>query len=60
MEKLKEFFARHGPGLVLLVGAASVALGAGLIYPPAGFITGGVLAIAWWVLNSLDGGGDDL
>lgn len=60
MEKWKEFFARHGPGVVLLAGAASVAFGAGLIYLPAGFITGGVLAIAWWVLDSLDGRSDGL
>lgn len=60
MEKWKEFFARHGPGLVLLAGAGAVALGAELIYPPAGFIAGGALAIAWWVLDSLDGRGDGL
>lgn len=60
MEKWKEFFARHGPSLVLLVGAGAVAFGAGLIYLPAGFIAGGVLAIAWWVLDSLDGRGDGL
>lgn len=60
MEKWKEFFARHGPGMVLLAGAGAVALGAGLIYLPAGFIAGGALAIAWWVLDSLDGRGDGL
>lgn len=30
---------------MLVVGAASVAYGAGLIYQPAGFIIGGVLLI---------------
>lgn len=60
MEKWKEFFARHGPGLVLVAGAASVTLGAGLIYLPAGFIAGGVLAIVWWALDSLGGGGEGL
>lgn len=60
MRKWKEFFSRHGPGLVLLAGAGAVALGAGLIFLPAGFIAGGVLAIAWWVLDSLDRGGDAL
>lgn len=60
MEKWKEFFARHGPGLVLLAGAGAVTLGTGLIYLPAGFIAGGVLAIAWWALDSLDGRGDGL
>ena len=51
MEKWKEFFARHGPGMVLLAGAGAVALGAGLIYLPAGLITGGGLAIAGAVLS---------
>ena len=45
---------------MLLAGAGAVALGAGLIYLPAGFIAGGLLAIAWWVLDSLDGRGDGL
>lgn len=60
MEKWKEFSSRHGPSLVLLAGAGAVAFGAGLIYLPAGFIAGGVLAIAWWVLDSLDGRGNGL
>ena len=58
MEKWKEFFARHGPGLVLLAGAGAVAFGAGMICLPAGFIAGGVLAIAGAVLSSLGGGGE--
>ena len=45
---------------MLLAGTGAVALGAGLIYLPAGFIAGGALAIAWWVLDSLDGRGDVL
>lgn len=49
--------------LVLLAGAAAVAVGVGMIYLPAGLITGGVLCIAGAVL-SLWGGesaerGDD-
>ncbi len=62
MKKRNGFFARQGPGLVLLAGSASVALGAGMLCLPAGLITGGVLAIAWWVLDCLgrdaDGGED--
>lgn len=53
---MSEFWRRHGPGLVLLAGAASISLGTAIIYIPAGLITGGVLAIAWWVLDSLSGG----
>ena len=54
---MKNFWRNHGPGTVLLAGAASIAAGAGMIYLPAGLITAGVLAIAWWALDSLDGGG---
>lgn len=54
---MKIFWKQRGPGLVLLAGMASVTLGAGMIFLPAGFIIGGVLGIAWWVLDSL--GGDD-
>ena len=55
---MRKFWSRHGPGVVLLMGCAAVALGTGMIYLPAGLIAGGVLAIAWWVLDSLDRGGD--
>lgn len=41
---------------MLLGGAVAVAVGAGMIYLPAGLIAGGVLAIAGAVLNSLGGG----
>lgn len=39
--------------LVLLAGLASVAYGAALIYRPAGFIVGGILAAALAVLTIL-------
>ena len=55
---MRKFWKRHGPGLVLLSGGAAVAVGSGMIYLPAGLIAGGVLAIAWWVLDSLSGGGE--
>lgn len=55
---MRRFWSRHGPGAVLLGGCAAVALGAGMICLPAGLIVGGALAIAWWALDSLDGGGD--
>lgn len=56
---MRKFWSRHGAGAVLLAGCAAVALGAGMIYLPAGFIAGGVMAIAWWVLDSLDNRGGD-
>lgn len=55
---MKNFWKEHGPSLVLLGGAALVAAGAGMIYLPAGVITAGVLAIAWWVLDSIGGDGE--
>lgn len=50
---MKNFWKERGPGLVLLGGMVSITMGAGMIFLPAGFITGGVLGIAWWVLDSL-------
>ncbi len=56
---MKKLWKRHGPGTVLFFGSAAVSVGAGMIFLPAGLIAAGVLAIAWWVLNSLDGRGDE-
>lgn len=58
MKKLLKNLARYAVDLVLVTGAAAVAVGAGMIYLPAGLITGGVLAMAGAVLSTL-GGGDD-
>lgn len=54
---MRRLWKRYGPGLVLLAGMAAIAVGAGMIFLPAGLIAGGVLAIAWWVLDSLGGDG---
>ena len=43
----------HLSTLVLLAGAAAVTVGAGMLSLPAGFITGGGLAIAGAVLSML-------
>lgn len=45
--------------VLIALGAAAVSFGAGLIFPPAGFIAGGALAIAAGVLTALGEGGDD-
>ena len=55
MRKLKNALARNATDLTLLVGAAAIAVGAGMIYLPAGLIIGGMLAIAGAVLNTLGG-----
>lgn len=54
---MTDFWRKRGPGMVLLAGMAAITLGAGMIFLPAGFITGGALGIVWWVLDALDGGG---
>ena len=45
--------------LVLLLGLASVAFGAWLIYPPAGFIVGGVETAALAILTMIGGSLDE-
>lgn len=51
MKKIANGFMKHLAELALLGGAAAVAVGVGLIYPPAGLIAGGGLAIAGAVLS---------
>ena len=58
MKQLTRALARYAPDLVLVAGATAVAVGAGMIYLPAGFIAGGLLAILGAVFASLGGGGD--
>ena len=57
MKKLKKALGRYAADLILAAGATAVAVGAGLIYLPAGLIAGGLLAIAGAVLHSLGGDG---
>lgn len=45
------------PTGLLLLGAATVSYGVGVIYPPAGIITAGLLAMTGGVLM-IKGGGD--
>ena len=56
MRHLKRARGRYGADLVLVAGATAVAVGAGLIYLPAGLIAGGLLAIGGAVLSILGGG----
>ncbi|MGE3346064.1 MAG: hypothetical protein AB7I35_01375 [Ramlibacter sp.] len=48
---------RYMPDALMLLGAASVAYGAWLVYPPAGFIVAGGLSLAAGVLAARLGGG---
>ena len=56
MRNLVKCLAGHLAELVLLAGAALVAVGAGMIYLPAGLIAGGGLAAAGAVLSMLGAG----
>ena len=51
MKKMVHGLMGHLGELVLLAGAAAVAVGTGMIYLPAGLIAGGGLAIAGAVLS---------
>ena len=53
MKRWKKALGRMSADLVLVAGAAAVAVGAGLIYLPAGLITGGALARAGAVLGAM-------
>ena len=56
MEKLRKALAKYFPDLCLIAGAATIAVGAGMIYMPAGLIVGGMLIIGGVMLSSLGGG----
>lgn len=43
---MKRLIEAWAPDLLMVAGAAAIAYGAGLIALPAGFIVGGVLALA--------------
>lgn len=58
MRKIVKCLARHLSELVLLAGGTAVAVGTGMIYLPAGLITGGVLAIAGALLSIWGEDGD--
>lgn len=58
MKKLKKALVKCVPDLILIGGAALVAVGTGMIYLPAGLIVGGVLVIAGVALSAMGGGGE--
>ena len=53
MRRVWKALVRRGTDVVLAAGAALVAVGAGMIYLPAGLIAGGALTMA-----ALGGGGE--
>lgn len=44
------------PDLLIVAGAGSVSYGAWLIYAPAGFVVGGLLALAFGILAAMRAG----
>ncbi len=57
MKNLKQALSELISDLLLAAGGAAVAVGAGLIYPPAGLIVGGLLVIAGVALSARGGDG---
>lgn len=57
MKKLKNALARFGPDVLLVCGAGTVAVGAGMIWLPLGVIVGGAAMIAFAILSGP--GGDE-
>lgn len=55
-ERFGRFCDRWGTDILLVFGAVAVTEGAALIYAPAGWIAGGVLAIVGGVLAARGGG----
>ncbi len=49
-QKLSVFVAAWLPDALMVAGAAAVAVGAGMVYVPAGWIVGGCFAIVAGVL----------
>jgi hypothetical protein len=58
MKKMAENLAAHLQEIVMVGGAAAVAVGVGMLSLPWGFIVGGALAIAGGVLSILGREGD--
>ena len=56
LAQMSGFWEKWAPGALLCGGALSITVGAALIYPPAGWITGGVLAIIGGALGAIGGG----
>ena len=54
--RMSGLWEKWAPGTLLGGGAAALTVGAALIYPPAGWITGGVLAIIGGILGVIGGG----
>ena len=56
MKKKINSLCRCFSDLILIIGAATLSLGIGMIYVPAGVIAGGILLIIGGALEGLSGG----
>lgn len=57
MKHVMRFIAGALPTVLLVAGAAAVSAGVAMIWPPAGIITAGILAMVGGVLLILGNGG---
>ena len=55
MKRIATCLLTHLAELVFVAGAACIAVGVGMIYFPAGLITGGTLAVAGSALSMMGG-----
>ena len=58
LKNLKKVLGELLGDFILILGAALIAAGVGMIYVPAGVITSGVLVVAGIALANRGGGGD--
>lgn len=58
MKNLKKVLGDLLQDFILILGGASIAVGVGMIYVPAGVIMSGVLVVAGIALANRGGGGD--
>ncbi|WP_204862280.1 hypothetical protein [Pseudoflavonifractor phocaeensis] len=56
LARVSAAWEKWGVGVLLCGGAAALTVGAALIYPPAGWLTGGALAILGGILGAIGGG----
>ena len=56
MTRVSGVWERWSAGILLSGGAVALTVGATLIYPPAGWITGGALAILGGILSAVGRG----
>lgn len=57
MKEIANCLMTHLAEMVFIAGAAAISVGVGMIFFPAGLITGGALAVAGAVISMIGGDG---